>query len=125
VGAAGRPPNETEAIAWLVAEVAELGPLLDAHVSFNDGLLPYALFESDFLRWFTERVRSGESDPARRLVSAIELLMTTDVEPPANDRVWNLAGVCFVEALQNDQDIIDAVRSWMGPNTTKAFELIG
>jgi hypothetical protein len=51
--------------------------------------------------------------------------MTTDVEPPANDRVWNFAGVCFVERLQNDQYVVDAVRSWMGPNTSKAFELIG
>ena len=102
--------TETDAIAWLVVQVPELSPLLDEHVSFNGELLPYVVFESDFLRWFIGRVRGGESEPARRFVSAIELLMTTDVVPPANDRVWNLAGVCFIEGLQNDSDVVDAVR---------------
>jgi hypothetical protein len=44
-------------------------------------------------------VRAGDDDPAQRFVAAIEPLMTTDIEPPASDRVWNPAGVCFVEGL--------------------------
>lgn len=124
MGAAGRPLTDTDAIAWLVRQVPELSPLLDEHVSFNGELLPYVVFETDFLRWFIGCVRGGESEPARRFVSAIELLMTTDVVPPANDRVWNLAGACFIEGLQNDQDVVDAVRPWMGPNTSTAFALI-
>jgi len=117
------PATEADTIAWLVSEVPELGALLDEHLADMGELLPYVVFESDFLRWFAHQVRAGESEPARRFVAAIEPLLTTAVEPPANDRVWNLAGVCFVEGLQNDQDVVDAVRSWMGPNTSKAFEL--
>ena len=121
--AAHRPATEADAIGWLVAEVPELGPLLDQHIRDNGGwLLPYVVFKSDFLRWFIARVRGGDSEPAQRFVAAIEPLMTTDVEPSANDRVWNLAGVCFVEGLQNDRDVVAAARLWMGPNTSKAFE---
>ena len=124
MAAADRPGTEADAIGWLVAEVPELGLLLDEHLRDNYGeLLSYVVFESDFLRWFIDRVRSGDSEPARRFVAAIEPLMTTDVEPPANDRVWNLTGVCFVEGLQNDRDVVDAARPWMGPNTSEAFDL--
>lgn len=105
--------------------VPELGPLLDEHLEDNGELLVYMAFERDFLRWFIDRVRAGDSEPARRFVGAIEPLMTTDVDPAANDPVWNLAGVCFVEGLQNDRDVVDAARPWMGPSTSKAFELIG
>jgi hypothetical protein len=58
-------------------------------------------------------------------VAAIEPLMTTGVEPPANDRVWNLAGVAFVEGLvmQGDvDDVIDVARPWRGPNTSRDFD---
>lgn len=81
------------------------------------------VFEGDFLRWFVDRVRAGDNEPARRFVAAIETLMTTDVDPPANDRVWNLAAVCFVEGLQTDRDVIAAARPWMGPNTAKDADL--
>jgi hypothetical protein len=94
-----RPTNEAEAIAWLVERVPELRPLLDEHVRDMDELLPYVVFESDFRRWFVSAVRAGDHDPARRFVEAVEPLMTTTVKPPANDRVWNLAAVCFVEGL--------------------------
>ncbi len=82
-------------------------------------LLPYVVFESDFLRWFVERVRTGDHEPARRFADAVEPLMTTNIKPPANDRVWNLAGVCFVEGLvmNGDDDVINIARQWMGPNT--------
>jgi hypothetical protein len=119
-----RPATDSAAIAWLVAEVPELGPLLDSHLAENEELLSYLVFEGEFLRWFIERVRSGDGEAARRFVAAIEPLMTTDAEPPATDPVWNLAGVCFVEALQNDEDVVVAARPWMGPNTARAFELI-
>jgi hypothetical protein len=121
-----RPATETDAIVWLVAEVPELRPLLDEHLDYYDGeLLPYVVFESDFLRWFIERVRTGDTEPARRFLAAIEPLLTTDVNPAANDHVWNMAVVCLVEGLQNDRDVIDATRPWMGPHTSRAFELIG
>jgi hypothetical protein len=124
VAAAKRPATEAKAIAWLVAEVPELRPLLDEHLEDNDDeLLPYVAFEGAFLRWFIDQVRNGDRELARRFVEAIEPLMTTDVEPPANDRVWNLAAVCFVEGLQPDDDVVDAARAWMGPNTAKAFVL--
>ena len=106
-----RPRDEAEAIAWIVEQVPELRPLLDQHLAEYGELLPYVVFESDFLRWFTERVRSGDHEPARRFVEAIEPLMS--------DRVRNLADICFVEALvmNGDDDVIEAARPWMGPTT--------
>jgi hypothetical protein len=91
---ARRPSDEQQAIAWLA-------------------------FEGDFLRWFIERVRSGDHEPARRFVEAIEPLMTTSVKPSASDRVCNLARVCFSEGLvmNGDDDVIEAARPWMGPYT--------
>jgi hypothetical protein len=120
-----RPANEAEAIAWLVERVPELRPLLDEHLADNDELLPYVVFESDFLRWFVKSVRAGDDAPAKRFVEAIEPLMTTNINPPANDCVWNLAGVAFVEGLvmQGDvDDVIATARPWMGPNTRRDFD---
>jgi hypothetical protein len=114
-----RPSSEAEAIEWLVDQVPELRPLLNDHVAYHEELLPYVVFEDDFLRWFVSCVRSGEDEPAKRFVEAIEPLMTTSIEPHANDRVWNLAGVCFVEGLvmQGDDHVLERARPWMGPNT--------
>lgn len=115
-----RPKSETEAISWLVDRVPELRPFLQEHLADNCGeLLSYVVFESDFLRWFIDGVRSGNHEPARRFVEAVEPLMTTQINPKANDRVWNLAGVCFAEALvmNGDDDVIESARPWMGPNT--------
>ena len=102
-----RPASEAEAIGWLVDQVPELRSLLDEHLACHEELLPYVVFEGDFLRWFVKCVRSGDDLPARRFVEAIEPLMTTTLKPPANDRVWNLAGVCCVEGLvmQGDDDV--------------------
>lgn len=121
MSSAERPTTDAGAVEWLAAKVPDLAPLMDQHITDYDELLPYVLFEGEFLPWFTERVRHGDDEAARAFVRAIEQLMTTDVEPPANDSVWNLSGVCFVEGLRNDQDVVEAARPWMGPNTLKAF----
>jgi hypothetical protein len=123
VFAAKRPATEADAINWLVAEVPELGPLLNEHLADNGELLPYLVF-GDFVRWFIDRVRSGDDRPAWRFVVAIEPLMAIGVAPAANDRVWNLAGVCFIEGLQQDDDVVGAARPWMGPNTSRALNTI-
>lgn len=72
-----RPANESGAIAWLVERVPELRALLEQHLEDNRELLSYVVFESGFLRWFVDRVRRGDHEPARRFVEAIEPLMTT------------------------------------------------
>lgn len=117
-----QPTTEAEAIAWLVDRVPELAPLLAAHLDDNDDeLLPYLVFEIDFLQWFIDRVRNGEHDAAREFVTALEPLMTTTAEPPSDDRVWNLVGVCFGEGLVlagDNDDVVEASRPWMGPNTS-------
>jgi len=118
--AAPRPTNEAEVITWLVERVPELRPLLEQHLAdMDDELLPYVVFESDFLRWFVNAVRGGDDEAARRFTEALEPLMTTTVKPPANDRVWNLTAVCFVEGLvmQGDDDVVKRARPWMGPRT--------
>ena len=74
-----RPTSEDEAIGWLVDQVPELRPLLDEHLAHYAELLPYFVFESDFLRWIVKRVRSGDDPPAKRFVEAIEPLMTTTI----------------------------------------------
>jgi hypothetical protein len=114
-----RPADESGAIDWLVEQIPELRPLLEEHLADNGELLSYVVFEGDFLRWFVDRVRRGDHEPARRFVEAIEPLMTTNIKPPASDRVWNLAGVCFVEGLvmNGDDDVIEIARPWMGPHT--------
>jgi hypothetical protein len=120
-----RPTTEAEAISWLVDRVPELGQLLDEHVAFNDELLPYVVFEGDFIRWVVDQVRGGSHEAAARFVDAVEPLMTTDVEPAANDRVWNLAAVCFVEGLVMQgfwDDVIEIARPWMGPNTSSEID---
>jgi hypothetical protein len=126
VPSAPRPTTEAEAIAWIVDRVPELRSVLDEHLADNYGeVLTYLAFENEFLRWFVDRVRAGDHDPAERFVAAIEPLMTTDVEPPSDDRVWNLAAVCFVEALVTQaswDDVIETARAWMGPNTMRDID---
>jgi hypothetical protein len=57
--------------------VPDLRPLLEEHIACNNELLPYVVFEGDFLRWFIDRVRAGDHEPAQRFGAAIEPLMTT------------------------------------------------
>lgn len=117
-----RPTTEAQAIAWLVDRVPELGPLVAKHLEDYDGeLLPYLVFEIDFLQWFIDCVRSGDHERARAFVVALEPLMTTNANPPSSDSVWNLVGVCFAEGLvlaDGNDDVVDASRTWMGPNTS-------
>jgi hypothetical protein len=114
-----RPRTELEAIGWLVREVPELEPLLREHIADNEETLPYVVFEGDFLRWFTLAVRAGESSAPRRFVAAVEPLLSTAVRPASDDRVWNLAAVCFVDGLvmPDDDDVVEIARAWMSPNT--------
>jgi hypothetical protein len=125
LSAVGRPLDESEAIASLVEKVPELRPLLDQHVADNDELLPYVVFESDFIRWLVDRVRSGDLEPAERFVAAVEPLLATGVEAPATDRVHSLAWICFVEGLVMQgfwDDVIETARPWMGPVTTLGID---
>src|ERR671930_473529 len=119
-----RPASEAEAIGYLVERVPALRPLLDAHLADHGELLPYVLFESDFMRWFGARAREpGAPDALRAFVDAVEVLMTTDAEPPSSDPVWNLAGVAFVEHLAlADVEALHRTGPWLGPATLLSFE---
>ncbi|HEX6678088.1 MAG TPA: hypothetical protein VF486_24110 [Actinomycetes bacterium] len=119
-----RPTSEAEAIGHLVERVPALRPLLDAHLAEYGELLPYVLFESDFMRWFGARARAPAArDELRAFLDAVEVLMTTDAEPPAIDPVRNLAGVAFVEHLAlADVGALHRAGPWLGPETLRAFE---
>jgi hypothetical protein len=120
-----RPANESDAIAFMVNHAPELRPLLDEHVATFGQLLPYVVFETDFTRWFVERIRAGDEDAPKRFAAAVETLMRTDADPPASDPVWNLGAVSFVEALQRHPDGPAVGLPWMGFNTLRAFHTIG
>lgn len=81
VARARHPPTEAEAIAWLVDQVPELRPAFDEHLKDHDEVLPYVVFEGDFLRWFIARVERGDQGPARRFVVPIEPLLMTEAVP--------------------------------------------
>jgi hypothetical protein len=117
-----RLASDTEATAWLVAEVPALRPPSDEHLKTFDELLPYVVFESDFTRSFAARVRAGDGREVQSFLAAIEPLFTTKIDPPANDPVWNLAAVAFVQGLQRDRDVVALTRAQMGPNTMRAFD---
>lgn len=114
----GRPTNEAEAIGFLVERVPELRPLHDEHVADNGEVLPYIVFEGVFTRWFSGAVRAGEVEgAAQRFLSAVEVLLATDAQPPAADAVWNLAAVAFVEAAALQDEVVAAALPWFGPRT--------
>ncbi len=120
-----RPTSEAEAVSYLVERVPALRPLLDAHLAEYGELLPYLVFESDFMSWFAAKARepSAAQDELRVFVDAVEVLMTTDAEPPASDPVWNLAGVAFVEHLAlGDVEVLHRVGPWLGPETFRDLE---
>jgi hypothetical protein len=124
----GRSTDPTAALHakqyWLVQQVPELEPILREHVAFNDELLSYVVFEGEFLRWFVNRARAGDLGALRRFVTAMEPLLTTTARPPGEDRVWNLAAICFVDGLvlQGDDDVVDVARPWMGPRTRQEID---
>ncbi|WP_205697556.1 hypothetical protein [Conexibacter sp. SYSU D00693] len=120
----GRPATEVAAIDWLVEQVPELAPILDAHMDYMEELLSYVVFESDFTRWFVDAVKTGNDHMARRFCDAIEWLMATKTEPAADDPVWNLAGVCFTEALVmgGEDEVVARARPWFGEATTRDID---
>jgi hypothetical protein len=111
-------------VSWLTERVPQLRELLREHIDDNDETLPYVVFEGDFLRWFTHEVRAGERDAPSRFVAAMELLLTPPGTPSNYDDVWNLAAICFVDGLvmQGDDDVVEAARPWMGPNTAAQID---
>ncbi|MFL5909395.1 MAG: hypothetical protein ACJ768_02330 [Gaiellaceae bacterium] len=122
-----RPRTDDEAIHFLVARVPELRPLYEEHVSFNEELLPYVLFECDLTPWFVDAVRRGTSEePARRFAEAVETLMDTRARPRADDSVWNLAGVAFTESLVagEEDDVVARAWPWFGPSTRRDIKYL-
>jgi hypothetical protein len=120
-----RPANEVDAIADLVNAVPELRPFLEEHVATYGELLPYVILESDFTQWFFERVRAGDRDAPQRFAAAVEPMLRTSANPPADDRIWNLIGVGFIEGLRTRTDVLVPAQRWLGPNTRRALLMIG
>jgi hypothetical protein len=110
-----RPSSEDDAIEFLVSRVPALRPTLAEHVADNDEVISYLAF-ADFNRWFCAGVRAGHAEAElRAFVDAVEVLLTTDVEPPSDDRVWNLAGVCIEDSDWIDADVLARIEHWLGP----------
>jgi hypothetical protein len=122
-GPDGRPATEVAAIDFLVQRVPELAPLIEAHLDDNHELLPYLVFD-DFTRWFIEAVKAGNDDAARSFCEAVETLMATAADPPADDRVWNLTAVAFTEALVlgGEYEVIERAEKWLGPAAKKQID---
>lgn len=120
-----RPTTTEDAILFIVERMPELRPLYEEHLRFNDELLPYVLFEGDFTVWLRDHVRSGDQgDAVARFLDVIEILMTTESQPPADDPVWNLAGVAFVESLVlgGEHDVLELIAPLVGPSTARDIE---
>ena len=69
-------------------------------------------------------MKAGDDHMARRFCDAVERLLATKSEPSAGDPVWNLASVCFTEALVlgAEDDVIARARPWFGEATTRDIE---
>lgn len=107
-----------------VSELPELQSIEADHLDAYDGLLPYLLL-ADLVRWYEDRVRAGDSDLARRFLAIVELLLTTDVEPPVSDQVWNLMAVSFTESMRDGQRTVAESMVWIGPRTRRMLEVVG
>jgi hypothetical protein len=117
-----RPSSDPEAIEFLVSRVPALRPTLAEHVADNDEVLSYLAF-ADFNRWFCAGVRAGHSEAElRAFVDAVEVLLTTDIEPPAYDSVWNLAAVCTEDSDWIDTDVMARIEDWLGPATLDSLK---
>jgi hypothetical protein len=117
-----RPSSDLAAIDFLVARVPALEPILAQHVADNHEVLTYLAF-ADFNRWFCARVRAGgrEAD-LRAFIDAVEVLLTTNVYPPAYDSVWNLAAVCIEDSDLIDADIHARIQNLLGPAARSALQ---
>ena len=117
-----RPSSNLEAIEFLVLRVPALRPTLAEHIADNTEVLSYLAF-ADFNRWFCAGVRADHSEAElRAFADAVEVLLTTDLEPPAHDPVWNLAAVCTEDSDWIDADVLARIADWLGPATKESLK---
>jgi hypothetical protein len=93
------PRTPTEFVDWLFARHPTLAPILETHLSDNDGeLLSHVLF-GDVTRYASDLARRADVDPTaegelRQLLTDLDSAM---LPPGEDDFVHNLVWVSFVE----------------------------
>jgi hypothetical protein len=107
----------------LVYRFQELLPLLEQHLSDQDGeVLPHLLM-ADVERWSTQAAVSGSSEQLRvvkRLISFLERAFSE-----GGDDVQELIAVSFLEHLPRPSEPGAEIRDQLGPNLKKQLEMIG
>jgi hypothetical protein len=85
-------------ISALVAEVPDLGPLLDEHLADYDELLAHVLF-ADLTRWVVARATAQPAEVGR-VLSRLETACAAGTR-----ELQNLVFVSFVENLDDDVEL--------------------
>lgn len=115
-----RRPTYEESMEWFTTAVPELGPLLAQHVADQGEVLPYVLFEDDFMGWFKSAAKADPENPSvTRFLDCVEVLL----DGPA-DEASNLAFIGFVEHLVagGEDAVLAQLGGRFGPATDAAFK---
>jgi len=115
-----RRPKYDESMEWFAAAVPELAPLLLRHLADWDELLPYVVFEDDYMDWFKSTAVAEPTNPSlRKFLDCVEVLL----DGPA-DEAGNLADIGFVEHLVagGEDPVLVQLDRQLGPVTQAAFD---
>lgn len=105
---------------WFAAAVPELAPLLVKHLAEWNELLPYVLFEDDYMAWFKSAAVADPENPSlTKFLDCVEVLL----DGPA-DEASNLAFIGFVEHLVagGENAVLAQLDQRLGHATAAAFD---
>lgn len=115
-----RRPKYEESMEWFATAVPELAPLLAEHLADQGEVLPYVLFEDNYMGWFKTKALADPTNPSvTRFLECVEVLL----DGPA-DEASNLAFIGFVEHLVagGEDAVLMQLSGRFGPATEAAFE---